>query len=370
MTTLDRIKIFTRNCEEDVRNAISSKKKNIVILSSYPTYRSQFGDLIALLKTKYNVITIVDRILNDTFEKSAHHNVLFPWRVQEEDKTYYINADIKEIDLIITADQVGYDNGRIDREFLSKKAKRIYLPHRLTCVCGQSNQCDYIIVPSKTAMKAFKHHLKNSKIKLLPCGYPQFDTALKNYHYTPKNTITYAPTLRYVDPTRYNRLNTFVGADNHMIEWLLKNTAFNISYRAHPINYSANPLFYTLIQKAFENENRVSIDAKMGNAFFNYSDFLVTDWSATSFIYSYTTLRPSYFYMPYPLDATYKHDGGYILEDKRARNFDTLKQLLDHIDLEKENEYFLNLRNENIYNIGTSAQSIVDNIEAILQGAL
>ncbi|MDD6055962.1 MAG: CDP-glycerol glycerophosphotransferase family protein [Helicobacter sp.] len=370
MDIIEQLKQFTRTCENNLRNSISTKKKNIVIISYYPTYRSQFGELIKKLKKSYNVIVVVDRILNDDFEKSGHHCVLFPWRMQEGGKTYYINANVKGIDLILTADQVGYDNGKIDREFLNKSAKRIYFPHRLTCMCGASKLLDYIIVPSKSAMSGFKYRLKDSSVKLLPCGYPQFDLALKNYKYKSKNTITYAPTLRYADPTKITSLNAFTGADNNIIEWLLKNTNHNISYRAHPINYSSNPTFYQLIQKTWEGEKRVSIDAKMGNDFFNYSDFLVTDWSTTSFSYSYTTLRPSFFYMPYPLDDSLKHDGGYIIEDKRAKNFAELRDFLENIDYKKEKEYFLHLREENIYNSGRSVESILENIELILQGKL
>lgn len=87
------------------------------MIAYYPTYRKHFGGLISKLKRDYNVITIVDRILNDEFESSANANVLFPYRVIENGEIYYLNADIPNIDLILTADEVGYEGGRIDREF-------------------------------------------------------------------------------------------------------------------------------------------------------------------------------------------------------------------------------------------------------------
>ena len=362
---------FNQRSKEHIQRFISKDKKNIAIISYYPTYRSQFGDLIPKLKEKYNVITIVDRVLNDDFEKSGHHNVFFPWRVKEGAQTFYPNVDIKEIDLILTADQVGYEEGRIDREFLSKDAKRIYFPHRATCVCGASSIMDYIIVPSKTAMQGFQYHLKNNpKIKLLPSGYPQLDKALREYHYTSKNTITYAPTLRYVENNRNTHINAFAGGEITFIEWLLEETNYKISYRAHPFNYSAGHYFYRLINASFAKEDRFSIDANMGNAFFNFTDFLITDWSTTSFTYSYATLRPSFMFMPTPLDPSLENDGGYILKSHHAKNLKELKNFLDHLDFAKEAQYFKTLRDENMYHLGHSTEAILQNIEEILEGKL
>lgn len=359
---------FNNFSKEKIEKCISKEKKNIAVISYYPTYRSQFGNLIAKLKEEYNVITIVDRILNDAFEASGHHNILFPWRVLEDGVTYYPNVDIEAIDLILTADQVSYEEGRIDREFLSKKAKRIYFPHRLTCLCAHNIPAEYIIVPSKSAMEAFKRN--NTQAKLLPSGYPQLDKALSEYHYTPTNTLTYAPTLRYVVNDTNTAVNAFAGSETTFIEWLLEETNYNVSYRAHPLNYGSNHYFYQLIEAKFANEPRVSIDAKMGNAFFNTTDFLLTDWSAVSFIYSYTTLRPSFMFMPYPLDASLENDGGYILENHHAKNLKELKAFLNHLDFAKEAAYFKALREENVYHLGNSTEAILQNIKDILEGKL
>ena len=357
---------FVNLITQKIKESLSSKKKNIAIISYYPTYRSNYGNLIAELKKDYNVITIVERILNDDFEKSAHANFHFPWRIIEGATHYYLNTDIKEIDLIITADQVGYQEGKIDRTFLSKKAKRISLPHRLTTDCGVSDNIDYIIVPSKTAMQEFKLKTSKMKVKLLPCGYPQFDVTLENYHYTPANTITYAPTLRYVD-TRYSNLNAYAGFDCNMIEWLLENTQYNVSYRSHPINYTNNHLFHQQIKARFQHNPRVAFDCEMGNKFFNFSDYLITDWSTTSFAYSYATLRPSFFFMPFPLDKELKR-GGYIIEEQNSRNFAELKHKLDSIDFESQKTFFKKLRDTNVYNVGTSCQAIKEQIDSILKG--
>ena len=122
---------FIARAKTFIESHLSKEKPNSLVISYYPTYRKHYGNLITKLKEKYNVLTIVDRELGDAFEKSGHYNVLFPWRIIENGRTYYLNTDIRGIDLILTADQVGYEGGKIDRTFLSTSAKRIYFPHSL-----------------------------------------------------------------------------------------------------------------------------------------------------------------------------------------------------------------------------------------------
>lgn len=292
-----QIEQFVQMAKANIESHLSKERKNIFVISYYPTYRKHYGSLVRKLKEKYNVITIVERQLNDDFEKSGHYNILFPWRVIENGKTYYLNTEINGVDLILTADQVGYEKGRIDREFLSKSAKRVYFPHSLMEQTGATEAIDYILVPSKIAMKSFKAILSKSKVKLLESGYPKLDQAIASYQYYPSNTLTYAPSLRHCDNNNVN-LNLFAGFENNVIEWLLENTTYNISYRAHPMNFQNNHTYYQLIKAKWGKESRVKFDEKMGNDFCGFSDLLLTDISTTAFTYSFSTLRPSLLFAP------------------------------------------------------------------------
>lgn len=97
MNTQYQINTFIQLTTQKIKESLSSKRKNIAIVSYYPTYRSNYGNLITELKKDYNVITIVDRILNDDFEKSAHANFHFPWRIMNGETHYYLNTDIPKI---------------------------------------------------------------------------------------------------------------------------------------------------------------------------------------------------------------------------------------------------------------------------------
>ncbi|MCI5967962.1 CDP-glycerol glycerophosphotransferase family protein [Helicobacter sp.] len=307
-----QINEFIEMSKRTMESFLSKERKNIVVVAYYPTYRKHYGELLVRLKEKYNVIIVVERVLGDAFESSGHHNLYFPWRVMEDGQTYYLNMDVDGIDLILTADEVGYEDGRIDRTFLSTKAKRVYFPHSLIEQTGASDVVDYILVPSKIAMESFKNALKNSRVKLLESGYPKLDAAINSYAYQDSNTITYAPSLRYFSGDNAS-LNLFSGFENAMVESLLELTDYKISYRAHPMNFQNHHTFYNLIKARWQNESRVSFDEQLGNAFCNFSDFLVTDFSTTAFTYSFTTLRPSLFFTPLKLEshlAKYISSGG------------------------------------------------------------
>ncbi|MDE5602519.1 MAG: CDP-glycerol glycerophosphotransferase family protein [Helicobacter sp.] len=366
MNIKEQLEAFINIAAADIKSHLSTTQKNILFISFYPSYRSQYGDLIQELSKHYNVITIVDRILGDDFEKSAHHNVLFPWRIIENGEVFYLNTHIDGIDIIITADQTAYDDGRIDRTFLSQNAKRIYLPHRLTYACGESSKSfDYIIVPSKSAMQSFKKALKDSSIKLLPCGYPQLDKAINQYRYQSSNTITYSPTLRDINPTRNADQNLYAGFDSNIIEWILQNTSYNITYRSHPFNFAGNHRFYQLLKAKWMQNPRIIFDESQNYDFFNTSDFLLTDWSSTSFLFSYTTLRPCIFYMPHPLDSTQ-----YTIKDKTAKNFKQLQAIFKSINFKQEKKFFQHLRETDIYYPKKSSEAILESLEDILKGRL
>lgn len=148
-----QINAFVSEAASKIQSHLSNEKKNILVIAYYPIYRNHFENLIPKLKQDYNVITIVDRILNDEFESSVNANVLFPYGVVENGEIYYLNADIPNIDLILTAYEVGYEGGRIDREFLSKSAKYIYFPHSLIESTG-----------NPLVTQAYKKHKKGAEI--------------------------------------------------------------------------------------------------------------------------------------------------------------------------------------------------------------
>lgn len=352
--------------KERFKESLSTTKKNIILLAHYTQYRKHFGELAKILQEKYQVIIVTGDVKNDDFEKSGNSTIFVPFRLQLPDNSIISCLDFynfSEIDCIITVDEVTYENGSIDREFLSKTAKRIYLPHSLLEPTGANIPNDYIIAPSTIALNGYK--ARNTKAKLLPLGYPKLDTSLKEYHPNPTHTITFAPTLHFIQqPSKLVIDNALIGFNNNLLEWLLDNTDYNISFRVHPVHFQNNHANFVLSKARFSNNPRITFDTNLETNFYNFSDFLITDSSTTAFSYAFTTLKPCFFFAPYPpqneIFVNANKIGGV------AKNLKELKALIDSYKQEDYASKIQSFRDSIVFNFGHSSEAIAKAIDEIL----
>lgn len=367
MTVQDRIDYYGKELKQKIQSVLKKDKKNIVVMCFYDTYRSQYGDLLKKLRKKYNVIAIVPQMLHDDLENSVNEVIVAYWRFLENNVTYYVYLDIDGIDLILTTDEVGYEGGKIDREFLHKNIKKMYMPHSLLLsTSAGASFMDYIIVPTTISKNEYEN--AKTKAKLLECGYPKLDFAISNYKYESKNTISYVSTLKFVDPNDIKTTNAVSGFESAILEYLLENTNYNISYRAHPMNSKNNHTLYAMMKKKYENNARISIDTTDGNLFCNFSDFIVTDYSTSAFTYSFSTLRPSFCITPYNSISFYEEGLRKICGI--ASNFKELGSMLNNIDFEAHKQKIQQFRDEILFNPLKSSDYICDQIDKILSGEL
>ena len=361
----EKIKTWEQDVCRRITAALSRNKKNIVVLSFYPSYERQFGALPSILAQKHHVITI-PCYQNSTLIGAGNEYVgNVGWRIVCNDGShYYPQIDIAGIDLILSADEVCYDNGRIDREFLSKSAKRIYFPHSLLEPTGVNCPADYYVVPSRLVYQALcENENRTSKAELLQIGYPKLDESIARYAYQPQNMIAYCPTL-HTDKENLGELNAVIGFDANCIEWLLANTCYTILVRVHPLVFAAKQRPFTLLQLKFAQNPRVVFDTSMDSDFYDKIDFMITDASTTGFSFAFSTLRPCFFFMP-------RSTGGAIAENAHqiggiARNFAELGTLIAQAkqgDLVPRIRAF---RDDIVYNVGNSAQILAEKIDAIL----
>lgn len=364
MRTQDRIDYYTKELKQKIENALKKDRKNIVVMCFYDTYRSQYGDLLKKLSNKHNVIAIVPQVMHDSLEKSVNEVIVAHWRFLDNNTTYYFYLDICGIDLILTTDCVGYEEGKIDREFLNKNTKKIYMPHSLLLPTSANNDfMDYIIVPTTISKNGYKK--ANNKAKLLECGYPKLDFAISNYKHESNNTISYVSTLKFVNSNDLKTSNMVAGFDSSILEWLLDNTSYNISYRPHPMNSKNNHIVYALIRKKYENNKRISIDMTDGNLFCNFSDFVITDYSTSAFTYSFSTLRPSFCIAPYNNIPVYNES--FMKIGGLASNFKQLGEMIENIDFESYRQKIQEFRDEILFNPLKSSDYICEQIDKILE---
>ena len=365
MTAQDRVDFYSKELKQKIQSVLKKDKKNIVVMCFYDTYRSQYGTLLKKLRKKYNVIAIVPQMLHDDLEKSVNEVIVAYWRFFDNNITYYFYLDIDGIDLILTADGVGYENGKIDREFLNKNVKKMYIPHSLLLPTASSDSfMDYIIIPTTISKDGYEK--AGNKAKLLECGYPKLDFAISNYKHESKNIISYISTLKFVSSNDLKTTNLVAGFESSILEWLLENTSYNISYRAHPMNSKNNHIICSLIKNKYENNKRISIDMTDGNVFCNFSDFIITDYSTSAFTYSFSTLRPSFCIAPYNNIPVYNESFQKI--GGLASNFKQLGEMIENIDFESYKQKIQEFRDEILFNPLKSSDYICEQIDKILAG--
>jgi hypothetical protein len=350
---------------KDIEKVLDKSKKTVAFISYYPTYRNQYADLYNVLKNDFNVIKIVSVEQNDKFEKNDTDGTFYiPWRANVnigngQTKDFYPEYDYEFIDFIITADGVGYLDGKIDNEFLSKKAKRIYLSHDVINGCLVKGSNVHVFMPSKTA--AQRKDLDGYNI--IEGGYPKLDYTIDKYNEISKNTnedsILYAPTLRHIE-NNHKVLNTAVGVDYFILKALLDNFGEKIIFRPHPFHLkNGHPIIKPILDK-FSYSNRLIISDDNYLEDYAKSKFMVTDTSTTAFTYSMSTLKPIIAVHPFLEQTIYSSHFSSIgkvvtnMKDMITAGNDFIENSAGY--LKSIEEY----RKDNIFNIGKSQQYILE----------
>ena len=114
----------------------------------------------------------------------------------------------------------------------------------------------------------------------------------------------------------------------------------------------------------------MSFDEKLGNDFGNISDFLVTDFSTTAFTFSLSTLRSSLFFAPLQLTTHLADFIPAISMEGQIRSLKDLRKKIANKRGTEDSQRIKEFRDENVYNIGSSVDAILEQIDEILQGKL
>lgn len=343
----------------NIKKLLSPTKKNIVIFLPLGTYYKQLGNLPKKLSQKHNVVLAKTTPMPIDFESQFSSNISVGWLVRTTDGEMPIHIDLKEIDIIIEMDSSHLIG--IEDDFLSKTAKRIFMPHSILQAPRVSPH-DYVIAPSKIFVECYKRIHPNHTNQLIYGGYPKFDISLTPSLARAIDRITYAPTLRIVDSMFAS--SVCAGYDANILEWLLNNTDEKITYRPHPSAYSKKITeMYGMLKSRFVSESRLIFDESPGDRFYAQTRMLITDCSTTAYTFSLTTLRPSVFFAPLESDdiemVKHAHRIGYV-----ARNFQELKQFLNKN--EDKSQEIAAFREECVFNIGRSEEAICEAIDSIL----
>ncbi len=361
MSFEQQVRKIEADLTQQFKKLLSPTKKNIVFFCPYGIYHKNFGTLAKKLGEKHNVILARCNSLSANFEAQFAAAISVAWLAETPEGDIPIRLDIEGIDLIIINDSLE-DEPYAATEFLSKTAKRVYMPHSML-QAPKNAAYDYIIAPTKIFVEDYQRiHTKTDNLIL--AGYPKFDHALMQNTEQKPDKITYAATFRndMTDKTMYISLLN-AGYDANLLEWLLENTNQKIAYRPHPIAYQGKGVqAYQLLKSRFAAESRLSFDETPGSGFYAQTQTLITDFSTTAYTFSLSTLRPSIFFAPMQGDRAigkHIHRIGTI-----AKNFRELKQILNKN--EDKSQEIAAFRDECVFNVGKSEEAICEAIDSIL----
>lgn len=204
------------------------------------------------------------------------------------------------------------------------------------------------------------------KKNLIPFGYPRLDDLLKlkkkfkkNYHDF-EFSILIAPTWGKSSLNFYDLIN--------IIDVLIENNIL-INLRFHSMTFTNEKSLIRKIEKKYSKKNNLIIDNKINNVdTFLSSDYLITDWSGSSFEFAFSNLKPVIFIDKIKKinNAKWQEVSNDCLEELAREEIgvilkiENINNIINVIRKFRENEDYwykkiLEFRNKHIYNINESS---------------
>ena len=346
-------------------------------------YYKYFANIIdAILKNSKLVIHYVTSDPDDAiFQKNEPR--IIPYYV---DETRLISLMMKvECDIVVmtTPDLEKY---HIKRSKVRKDVEYIYLDHacsslNMTYRTGAFDHFDTIFAVSPAQaeeVRALEELRGTKKKKIIECGYGLIDNMIASYEASEKvenekKTILIAPSWQY-DNLMDSCLDDLVKG--------LDGKGYKIVIRPHPQYVRRFPTNMKEIleryRDRFSDDFIIETDFS-SNVTVYTADLLITDWSAISFEFSFTTDKPTLFINTQmkvvnkaykkvkikPFDITARTEIGRAIEKSEVPQIaDVVEDLLTNGDAYREK--IVALKHAHFYNLGHSgevgAQYIIDRL--------
>ena len=351
----------------------TQRKMKLMFYAEGSGYYKYFANIIdAILKNSKLVIHYVTSDPDDAiFQKNEPR--IIPYYV---DETRLISLMMKvEADMVVmtTPDLEKY---HIKRSKVRKDVEYVYLDHacsslNLTYRTGAFDHFDTIftVSPAQTEeVRALEELRGTKKKKIVECGYGLIDNMIAAYEASektenPKKTILIAPSWQYdnlMDSCLDDLVNGFEGK------------GYRIVIRPHPQYVRRFPMKMKEIleryRDRFSDDFIIETDFS-SNVTVYTADLLITDWSAISFEFSFTTNKPTLFINTQmkvvnkaykkvkikPFDITARTEIGRAIEKDEVKNVaETAEYLLTH--REEFEDRIDALKREYFYNLGHSGE--------------
>lgn len=291
---LKRSKEQIKKEKDDYKRFFGIVNKKLVFYSEGNGFYKYFKGIIEYLLENTNIV--IHYITSD-----YNDNIFNLEKENSRIKAYYIDQK-KIITLMMKMDadvvvmtMPDLETYHIKRSYVRKDIEYIYIPHgmdslNLTMRTGSMNHFDTVFATGKYQREEAEktnevYGLKNRKI--INWGYSVFDDMLKGYKESnifDEKTILIAPSWQkdnIVDLCLYEILDSFRGTD------------YKVVVRPHPQQVRHQKEKFEAMKELHKNDENIFIqtDFSSNDTVFN-SSLLITDWSAISYEYAFTTKRP------------------------------------------------------------------------------
>lgn len=209
---------------------------------------------------------------------------------------------------------------------------------------------------------------------LIPGGYPKLDELVDRAGdlQTPGDKrVIFAPTLLSEATANVS----LIPQAQRLIDWFVSN-AWTVVFRPHPINLTAGNKYLPMVEELighFRGCSNFELD-RSKDYFESYSrsSLMISDVSGTAYTYAFGFARPVMF-VENKSDLVFSRGLLYINRNRIGRTIYSDSELPDAVSSLMTNytdiiEDIKNLRNNCIFNMGSSSNYFADNIDYVLSG--
>lgn len=369
-----------KRSREDIRREKADYKKFFSVVNKHLVFYSESSGFYKYYKG------IIEYILDNTnitihYITSDPKDQIFDIaRKESKIRPYYIDEKrlitlMMKMDAdVVVMTMPDIENFHIKRSYIRKDINYVYVPHcmdsmNMTMRKGSIDHYDSVLCTGKLQKEeTLKTEIAYGlpKKELVEWGYSLLDDMKADYEKLPKTehdkkSILIAPS--------WQKDNI---VDNCLEELLdnLKGHGYKITVRPHPQHVRHMPEKMEGLKERYKSDEDIEIQTDFSsNSTVFEADMMITDWSGIAYEYAYTTFKPVLFidtpmkvmnpeYTKIdvePMNIWMREEIGQILKlDEIDKAAHTVEEMLNNSEQYKK--HIEQLVNENVYNIGHSAE--------------
>lgn len=358
----------------DYKRFFSIGNKHLVFYSESNGFYKYFKGIIEYILENTNIVVhyITSDPSDHIFELAKEKTQIKPYYISDKKLITLMMKMDADVVCMTTPD---LENFHIKRSYIRKDIEYIYIQHHMGSINmilrkGSVDHFDTVLISTMNQKEEIegteRFYGLNSK-KLVEYGYPLLDEMIAEYKKLPVKNED-AQRMILIAPSWHSQGIMFTCIDE-LIDGLRGN-GWKIILRPHPqfVRHNRNVL-ENLDRKYSEDKDiEIQFDFTSNNPVLE-ADLVVTDWSAIAYEYSFTTFKPVlYVDVPMkvnnpdwqeagvePIDIWIRNKIGVSVQPESLGDVSkVVRRLFD--DGDRYRQDIEKLRNEYVYNIGTSAE--------------